>query len=612
MTKQSSASRTPNFSEADVVRDISYVTTTDGTRIAYICYRPTSGRYPTVFEYTGYQTSATPFEVAKPFLDAGYAFVGANTTGTGCSTGPLDQWFSKIEGVHGAEVVEWIAKQPWSDGTVGMVGYSYGGTTQMWVAAERPPHLRAIVPSGLGTGYDTCAYLGGMLQPSALQWAFINEAEMQVGGAQWRISHGDTECAIYRGSDAFVDRYPLFSDLIRQHPFKDEWWDWICPSRAEVAGKITVPTMIVLAFQDEWGLGNEGPRVFTRYMPDVKNKKLLLLNGSHASASAHKGYAQVVAEHIRFLDRWVKGIENGIENEPPVKVLWEVREPEGDPKEAVVGWTTTHETWPEPSVKRRPFYLTADANLSLDKPGSGPEGGSRAYLYPIGTEQFDNNKQSEVAPGTGTIQSNGSLPLNYSFQSTKGALARMGLLNYRTAPVALDMTLLGNPEVTLFLSIDEGDDADLELTLKDVDPDGNVLFLQSGLQRASFREIDMALTNAEEVVPTFRKSEKLEPGKIYEIRMSMLGPIAHVVREGHSLELTIGAPGLVSNRVTGSLPVGVPSVNRIYSSKTYPSRILLPILPGAVAQAPTPELGTLRNQPYRKEARFAPGGLPIK
>ncbi|MER8950013.1 CocE/NonD family hydrolase C-terminal non-catalytic domain-containing protein [Mesorhizobium sp. M0809] len=174
------------------------------------------------------------------------------------------------------------------------------------------------------------------------------------------------------------------------------------------------------------------------------------------------------------------------------------------------------------------------------------------------------------------------------------------------------MTLLGNPEVTLFLSIDEGDDADLELTLKDVDPDGNVLFLQSGLQRASFRDIDMALTKAENVAPTFRKSEKLEPGKIYEIRTSMLGMIAHVVREGHSLELTISAPSLVSDRVTGSLPVGVPSINRIYSSKAYPSRILIPILPGAVAQAPTPELGTLRNQPYRKEARFAPGGLPIK
>ncbi|MER8912086.1 CocE/NonD family hydrolase [Mesorhizobium sp. M0854] len=601
MTEQfcSSASQAANFSEVDVVREISYVTMKDGTRIAYISYRPKSGRYPTVFEYTGYTASAARFEVVKPFLDAGYAFVGANAAGTGCSTG-MAQFMSRIEGVHGAEVVEWIAKQPWSDGNIGMVGYSYGGTTQMWVAAEQPPHLRAIVPSGLQNGYDTMAYLGGMLQPSILQWAFSNEA-VQGEGAEWRISQGDTECAKYRSSDRFVDWDPSFVDLVRQHPLKDEWWDTISPSRAEVAGKITVPTMIVAAFQDEWGAATkESARVFTRYMPDVRNKKLVLLNGAHASGSAHRGYAPIVAEHIRFLDRWVKGIKNGIDNEPPVKVFWEVREPEGDPKKAVVGWTTTHETWPEPSVERRPFYLTADAKLSLEQPGPSPDEGSRAYLYPIGTEQFGDNKQFTVPSSTGT------------FQSTLSSLWRRGVLNYRTAPFALDMTLLGTPEVTLFLSIDQGNDADLELTLKDVDPDGNVLFLQAGLQRASFREIDEALTNVEEIVPKFLKSEKLEPGKIYEIRMSLLGAIAHVVRKGHSLELTIGAPGLVPDRVIGSLPVGVPSINRIYSSKAYPSKILFPILPGAVAQASAPEYGTLPNQPCRKEAGFVPGGLLIK
>ena len=582
------------LTEADVVRDISYVTTKDGTRIAYISYRPKSGRYPTVFEYTGYTTSATPFEVAKPWLDAGYAFVGANVTGTGCSTGVMDQWLVRIEGVHGAEVVEWIAKQPWSDGNIGMVGYSYGGTTQMWVAAERPPHLKAIVPSGLENGYDTWIYLGGMLQPSVLQWAFSSEFQTQVRGAEWRISHGDTECAKYRSSDRFVDRHPSFIDQIRQHPFKDEWWDTIFPSRAEVAGKITVPTMIVAAEQDEWGAATrESARVFTRYMPNVKNKKLVLLNGAHSSASAHSGYAPVVAEHIRFLDRWVKGIRNGIENEPPVKVFWEVREPEGDPKKAVTGWTTTHKTWPEPSVERRPFYLTEDAKLSSDQPGPNSDEGSRAYLYPIGTELTVYNSKFAASPG-----------------DLRGG--QMGVLNYRTAPAASDMTLLGTPEVTLFLSIDQGDDADLELTLKDVDPDGNVLFLQSGLQRASFREIDKAMTNAEEVVPTFRKKERLEPGKIYEIRMSMLAALAHVVRKGHSLELTIGAPNLIPGRTIGSLPVGVPSINRIYHSKAYPSKILLPILPGAVAQAPAPECGTLRNQPCRKEGEFVPGGLPIK
>ncbi|WP_280174621.1 CocE/NonD family hydrolase C-terminal non-catalytic domain-containing protein, partial [Mesorhizobium prunaredense] len=176
-----------------------------------------------------------------------------------------------------------------------------------------------------------------------------------------------------------------------------------------------------------------------------------------------------------------------------------------------------HDTWPDPKVERRTFYLTVDAQISPDKPGASSNGESRAYLYPSGTELYGGDQQFQVRP--------------YSY----------GVLNYRTAPVTSDMVLLGNPEVVLYLSIDNGDDADIELTLKDVGPDG-VLFLQSGLLRASLRAIDKDRTYVDEVVHSFRKSEKLVPGEIYELRISLMSPIAHVVRQGHSLELTIGAP----------------------------------------------------------------------
>ncbi|MER9496305.1 hypothetical protein NKI86_31575 [Mesorhizobium sp. M0320] len=133
-----------------------------------------------------------------------------------------------------------------------------------------------------------------------------------------------------------------------------------------------------------------------------------------------------------------------------------------------------------------------------------------------------------------------------------------------------EMTLLGNPEITLYLSIDNGDDADLELTLKDVDPEGNVLFLQSGLLRAS-------------LVHLFRRLEKLVPGETYEVRMSLLAPIAHVVRQGHSLEFTIGAPNPIPHPNVGSMPVGAPSINRVITR----SDILLKFsFPFSLAQWP--------------------------
>ncbi|TIP53055.1 MAG: X-Pro dipeptidyl-peptidase, partial [Mesorhizobium sp.] len=169
---------------------------------------------------------------------------------------------------------------------------------------------------------------------------------------------------------------------------------------------------------------------------------------------------------------WVKGVKNGVEDTSPVTVFWDVRVPDGDAKKAVAGWTTKHETWPEPTIERRPFYLTADSVLSPGEP-VGPAEGVRAYLYPTGTELVGSTQQFAVQPYSG------------------------GVLNYRTASAGSDIVLLGNPEVTLYLSIDHGDDADLGLTLKDVDAEGNVLFVQGGLLRASLRAVDEARTYAD-------------------------------------------------------------------------------------------------------------------
>lgn len=579
------------FTEADVVRDVSYVPMRDGTRIAYVSYRLKSGHYPTVFLYDPYRASFAAFEVAKPFLEAGYAFVGANFPGTGCSEGIIDHWMDRKEGVYGAEVVEWIAQQPWSDGNVGMIGNSSAGTVQFWVAAEQPPHLKAIVASGVEDGYEDCWHLGGMHQHDITAgWSLRSEFVNQVSGAEGRISAGDTECAAIRGSDRQVVKRQFF-DETRKHPLKDEWWDSIYLARDEVAGKVNIPTMLIASWQDEYGGGavRESARVFTQLMPNLEHKKLVLMNGDHMiGGPGPTSYSLVDDERMKFLDRWVKGVENGIEHESPVTVYWEVSQPDGDPKKSVAGWVTRHKTWPEPKVERRPYYLTADARIWPDKPGASSNEGSRAYLYPAGTELYGSNQQFAIQP------------------------YREGVLNYRTATAASDMTLLGNPEITLYLSVDNGDDADLELTLKDVDPEGNLLFLQSGLLRASLRAIDYERTYTDEVVQSFRKFEKLVPGEIYELRMSLLAPIAHVVRQGHSLELTIGAPNPIPHPNIGSIPAGSPSINRVYHSERYPSKILLPVIPGAVAQAPAPECGMQRGQPCRKGTEFVAGGLPIR
>lgn len=141
-------------------------------------------------------------------------------------------------------------------------------------------------------------------------------------------------------------------------------------------------------------------------------------------------------------------------------------------------------------------------------------------------------------------------------------------------------------------------------TLKDVDPEGNTLYLTRGFLRASLREIDPARTWSDEVNQSFRKIEKLTPGKIYEARFSFW-TMAHVVRQGHRLELSILAPSDIPSPNMGATPIGGSSVNKVFHSTQYPSRLVLPIVPGEKAQAPAPACGTLWYQPCRKASPSA-------
>jgi predicted acyl esterase len=201
----------------------------------------------------------------------------------------------------------------------------------------------------------------------------------------------------------------------------------------------------------------------------------------------------------------------------------------------------------------------------------------RGYLYPAGTELVGNNEQFAVAP----------------FDS--------GVLSYRTEPMAEDMTLIGLPQLTFYFSCEQ-EDTDFMFTLKDIDPAGNTLFLQRAFLRASLRAIDEQKSTPEEVIQSFSNTDKLVPGKIYEVKLS-IPAIGHVVRRGHRLELSILAPSATPAPVMGGVPVGLPSFNKVYHSARYPSELKLPVVPGEVAQKPAPACGSLQFQPCRRAAK---------
>jgi predicted acyl esterase len=157
------------LTEKDVYREFGYTRLHDGVRLAYVIWRPTKeGRYPVVFHYSPYGSDAAQFRDVKRFLDAGYAYLGVNMRGTGCSEGvDVEGGGARpaTVGRDGAEVVEWAAAQAWSTGGNGMIGNSYAGDLQLATAANHPPHLKAI------TAIDSAGVL--IIYPNAARSCLI-------------------------------------------------------------------------------------------------------------------------------------------------------------------------------------------------------------------------------------------------------------------------------------------------------------------------------------------------------------------------------------------------------------------------------------------------------
>jgi uncharacterized protein len=178
----------------------------------------------------------------------------------------------------------------------------------------------------------------------------------------------------------------------------------------------------------------------------------------------------------------------------------------------------------------------------------------------------------------------------------------VGTLNYRTAPLVADLAILGVPQLTFYVSSDQRD-TDFLVTLKDIDTEENTLFLQRAYLRASLRALDPVRTTPEVAVQSFRAPEALEPGRIYEIKLS-LGAIGHVVRRGHRLELSILSPNPIPQPEMGPITVSLPALNTVYHDAAYPSALVLPIVPDEVAAAPPPACGVLLLQPCRPKPPY--------
>jgi len=551
----------------------------DGVVLRADVWRPAAdGRVPVLVYRTPYDRLRSQDEGSMALRAAarGYAVVVQDVRGRYGSDGDFEPY--RNEGRDGYDTIEWAAVQPWSDGSVGTFGLSYPGAVQWLAAVESPPHLKAMVPAMTFSTPRNFFYSGGVFDMSWTAWIWNNIAPDvrrrrglagprtgEEARAAWDRMRGSIQPRLPLNSlDEFRDVAPYLF-VWMSHPAGDPWWDW-----AELRGhyaRVGAAVLNLSGWHDE-AYGPEGAvtnflglRAARRGAADARTRLLLgpWVHGGpmgEPEAQSRSGdrsfgigaaidYDETI---LRFMDRYVRRIDNGVDREPAVRAF-------------VMGENTwrTADAWPLPGTVGRTLFLTAAA-------AGGPGG-------------LDWRPREGGAPATAFV-SDPAGPVTDPYAADYGAhdyrrlVERKDVAVFETAPLEEDLRVVGRIQAELHVSTDARD-ADLWLKLFDVAPDGTAFNVMSpGLDvlRASYREGGNA-------------RRLLSPGRIYVLRFENL-MTGNTFRKGHRLRaLVSGAffPHFSRNLQTGALEtesaVSRAARIQVHHSAPHPSHLVLPIVP---------------------------------
>lgn len=544
----------------------------DGVHLQTIVWRPRgSGRYPAVLG-RGYGPAGQSF--AEPFLRAGYTYVGQATRGHGESEGTrgvADRFHA--DAADGSDTLTWIAGQGWSDGRIAMYGRSYWAATQWLAAVEQHPNLKAIIPQAMNADLWQCAYYchGALsLALTAGGRAFDKRASEDLARAGWDRFFRHLPLA------TLDDRAPgphekgateLWRAYVRHSTF-DDYWAAVslrADGRDGKYGKITVPVYLMGGWYDYYAGAALSSYQRLREARHDREVRIVINPSDHLNrivgdrdfgTDAQKDETALA---IRWLDEVLKGEQNGIGKEPPVKVF-------------VMGanrWRAEWE-WPLAGTQFTNYYLHAvDGGRigTLDTVVPGDERGTE-YTY----------DPEDPVP---TIGGNHSVTdRNLAGVIRAGAVdqrpneARGDVLVFTTAPLAGDVEVTGPVHLVLYAA-SSARDTDFTATLIDVHPDGTAYNLTEGIIRARFRN------------SIWDPPELLQPGTVYRYRLEM-HPTSNVFLAGHAIRIHVTSsnfPLWDRNLNTGHTPgtdteIGL-ARQTVFHDRRYPSHIVLPVIPAA-------------------------------
>lgn len=642
---------------------LNYVRMRDGIELAMTLRLPAGksledGPFPTLVEYSGYGTAAPhdlltslaarisdPEAPADPLApdtatvigaligpQLGFAVVSVQLRGSGCSGGDFDL-FGLPTVYDGYDAVETVAAQPWvKGGKVGMVGISFSGFSQLYVAGTRPPHLAAIAPmSVLGDLYDGIGFPGGIFNNGFAQgWLTDRLADAQPapeGGQPWAralVQQGDEHCA--RNQQLRLQTLDVLK-LLSANEYRDpSLYDRRTP--ADWAERIDVPTFLVGGMQDEQ-LGSHWANLIPRL---DRNRRVwvTLYNGNHNDALS----PEVFTRWVEFLDLFVAGevpeippgflqlapaVFSGMgsaaappltqsrfagttdveaarrtfEADPRVRMLMDVGAGPLGPRSLQSTSELAVDQWPPPAAEATRWHLAGGGRLAPDGQSSGR--GSDSY------RSDPSARPAQSVEGGDVVY---SADRAYDWEPVADGKG----LGYVSAPLEDDLLVAGPGSLDLRVASSAAD-ADLQVTLSEVRPDGRETYLTSGWLRLSGRRLDRSRSTELLPVQTHHEedAQPLEPGATVEARVP-LNPVASWLRSGSRLRVTILAPG-------GDVPLwrfrtqedGTRTVTVVRDDRR-PSSLVLPVVEGLDAPSPLPACDTLRGQPCRDYVPASNGG----
>ena len=637
---------------------LNYITMRDGVKLAATLRLPpgktlADGPFPTVIEESGYaiaaphslidaelhlngETASDPLlpdsatavgSLVAPLL--GFATVSLQMRGTGCSGGAFDL-FDLPTTYDGYDAVQIVSSQPWvANHKVGMVGISFSGISQMFVAGTRPPGLAAVAPMSLTDDLYSTGFPGGMFNNGfAGSWIADRIADAKPapqGGqtyARVLIEQGDTRCL---ANQALHGQSQNIDALLQEasHRVPSLYGQRAPATWAKLAD---VPVFLSGAFQDEQ-TGGQWPAIVSDLAGDP-HVWVTMVNGTHVDSLG----PGTITRWLEFLDIFVAGkvptasplistlapqlyagvakapsgavppvqfttepslaaARAAFERQPRVRVLFDNGGGSAGPGAMQPVWNEDFTSWPPPQAKATTLHL-----------GSG---GTLAAATPAATSvTFRPDPSARPATSLPTGNPWVALP-PYQWAPVSGSDG----LGFISAPLVHDLVAVGPASLDVWVKSTAAD-TDLQATVSEVRPDGKELFVQTGELRASDRALDLSTSTATHPVPTYAAStaKPLVKGRYALVRIPIL-PFAYAFRTGSRIRLTITAPGgdrpawqfatyKTAGTVTDTIGVGGAS----------PSALVLSVVPGITPPDPQPSCPSLRGQPCRTYVAATNGG----